>query len=83
MRRLKALTGLLLHAVAHNAFESGSDGTSFNCKFWRIFVQDGRHRLGAGVALECALAVQHLVKNAAETEDVGPVIGGIALHLLR
>ena len=45
-------------------------------------LQDRAHRLGGRVAMERALARQHLVKNRAKREYVRSGIGRLALHLL-
>src|ERR1041385_3023963 len=80
--RLEALRRLFFHAMAQEALERRSDSSGQGRKLRRFFVQDRGHRLGAGVTLERPLSVQHFVKNAAETEDIGTVIGGFALDLL-
>jgi hypothetical protein len=48
-----------------------------------ILPQDRCHRLGCGVAPECALACGHLVHHAPEREDVGPVVDDATADLLR
>ena len=47
-----------------------------------VLAQDRGHGLRRGVAAEGAAAAQHLVQHAAEAEDVGAVVDGVAAHLL-
>ena len=83
MRRLKALPRLLLHAVAHNPFQSRWDGEASAGKLGGFLIQDCGHGLGAGVVLERTLAIEHFVQNAAETENVRAMVRGVAPHLFR
>jgi hypothetical protein len=73
---------LFFEAMANDAFESGDDGGGARGKIRRVVVEDGGHGLSGGVALEGALAGDHFVQDAAETEDVGAMIDGFAANLL-
>ena len=47
-----------------------------------FLLEDGRHGLGGGLALERAAAGQHLVEHDAEREQVGAAVDGLAADLL-
>ena len=82
MRGVESLLGILLEAVADDALEAGRDVLVGDGEIRRIFLQDRRHRVGGRVAVEGALAREHLVEDRAEGEDVGARVGGLAAHLL-
>ncbi len=48
----------------------------------RLLLQDRRHGLGGGLALERSAPGEHLVEHHAEREDVGAVVGDSAAGLL-
>ena len=82
MRRVEALLGALLEAVADDPVECGRDVLIRDGDLRRVLSQDRRHRLGGRVALEGAAAGEHLVEDRAEGEDVRARVGGLALDLL-
>ena len=47
-----------------------------------VLLQNRTHRLHGSIAIERALAGKHFVKNRAETEEIGAVVGALSLHLL-
>ena len=63
--------------MAHDALEPGRHVARGVGKLGRILLEDGAHRVGGGVAVEGALAGEHLVEHRAEGEDVGAGIGGL------
>src|SRR5450432_1892992 len=67
--------------MADDALERGTGSDIGAGKLGRIFVEDGGHGLGAGMAFEGALAAKHFVEDAAEAEDVGTVVDGYAANL--
>src|SRR5690349_24763394 len=69
--------------MAHDALQCGRDRSRVPDKLRRIFVQDGGHRLRAGVPIERTLPLEHFVENAADTENIRAMLGGLALHPLR
>ncbi len=81
--RLEALYRVLLQAVPDHAIQAGSEAGDRRVQFRRLFLQDGVHGLHAGVALERALAGQHLVEDGAQSKNVGAMVGALAAHLFR
>ena len=85
VRGLEPLRRLFFQAVADDAFESwgdiGGGSTGAGRKVRRVFVEDGGHGFGTGIALEGALTGEHFVEDAAEAEDVRAVIDGVAADL--
>ena len=73
---------ILLEAVADDALETRRDVLVGDGKIRRILAQDRRHRVRGRVAVECALARQHLVEDRPEGEDVAAGVGGLAADLL-
>ncbi len=82
MRGVEPLLGILLETVAHDPFEAGRDVLVRDGEVRRVFLQDRRHGVGRRVAVEGALAREHLVEDRAEGEDVAPRVGGPAADLL-
>ncbi len=82
MRGVEALLGVLLEAVADDPLEAGRDVLVGDGEIRRVFLQDRRHRVGRRVAVEGALAREHLVEDRAEGEDVAARVGGPAADLL-
>ncbi len=81
-RRGKTLVGLLRQApLDRPAQRGGGRGIQLGDGL-RLFAQDGRQRLDAGLALEGALARGHLVENRAEGELVGTEVHRLAGRLL-
>ena len=80
--RMEARLGIFLQAMLHDSFECRRDITIGFAEVGRIFLQDGAHRVGSGVAMECSLAREHLVENRTEAEDVGAWVHGNATNLL-
>ena len=80
--RVEALLGILLEAVAHDALEAGRDVLVGDGEIRRILLQDRRHRVRGGVAVESASAREHLVQDGAEGENVRARVGRPAAHLL-
>ena len=81
-RRGVALLGVLGETALHDPAE-GRRRLRIQLRHGlRVVLDDGRQRLGAGVALECALARRHLVQNRAESELVRPEVDGPAARLL-
>ena len=68
--------------MTHEPLERGVDVPVGDRQIRRVFFEDRRHRLAGRVALEGALARQHLVQDHAQSEDVAPRIGGLGLDLL-
>src|ERR1700745_3567149 len=68
--RLKTTLWAFLHATMHNSLHTGREHRSSLRDFWRIFVQDGAHRLGGRLLLKGPFSAQHLVQNAAQRKDV-------------
>ena len=82
VRGVEALLGVLLEAVADDPLEAGRDVLVGDGELRRILLQDRRHRVRGRVAVEGALAREHLVEDRAEGEDVRARVGGLAAHLL-
>ena len=82
MRGVEPLLGILLETVANDAVEARRDVLVGDGEVRRIFLEDRRHRVRGGVAVERALAGEHLVEDRAEGEDVAARVGGLAAHLL-
>ena len=81
VRRVEALLRILFEAVPHDALERRRHVLVRDRKIRRILLQDRRHRVGGRVAVEGALAREHLVEDRAEGEDVAARVGGTAAHL--
>ena len=81
LRGLKALGRILLHAVADDALQSEWNG-GIAARPLRIVFQNRTHRFGGRLAVERAPSAEHLVDDGAQAEDIGPVIGRGAAHLL-
>ena len=79
---VEALFGVLLEAVAHDPLEAGGDVLVGDGEIRRVLLEDRRHRVRGRVAVERALAREHLVEDRAEGEDVAAGVGGPAAHLL-
>src|SRR5579864_6377757 len=62
-RRLEPLVGLLLETVPDHALQAGWDVGAGLGDVGRFFLQNRRHRLDRGIALEGPLAGEHLVEN--------------------
>ena len=80
--RMETLRRILLQAVAHDALEPGRNIARGFGQLGRLFVQDRAHGVGGAVAMERALARNHLVENCAEGENVGLGYRRLAAHLL-
>ena len=65
-RRLKALLRLLLKTAADDAIDRRRDSTNAFCEVRGIVLQNRGHRLGSGVARECAATREHFVDHDAE-----------------
>ena len=76
VRRVEALLGVLLEAVADDPLEARRDVLVRDGEVRRVLLQDRRHRVGGRVAVERALAREHLVEDRAEGEDVAARVGG-------
>ena len=46
-------------------------------------MQDGADHGRGGIACEGALAAEHFIQHTAESEQIGPGVGGLVLQLLR
>ena len=80
--RVKTLLRILLQAVPHDALEPRREVLVGQREVRRVLPQDRRHRVGGGVAVEGALAREHLVEDRAEGEDVAAGVGLPPAHLL-
>ena len=80
--RVEALLGVLLEAMPHDALEAGRDAAVGLGEVGRLLRQDGAHRVRGRLAVEGALAREHLVEDRTEGKDVAARVGGTAAHLL-
>ena len=65
-----------------DALQRGRDVAVGLGEFGRILFQDRAHGVGGRVAVEGALAGEHLVEDGAEGKDVGARICRLTAHLL-
>jgi hypothetical protein len=77
-RRRVPAHGVLFQAAPHHALQGGRDVGQRR----RLVLLDGGQRFRHGVCRERAAPGQHLVQHAAEREEVGPRVGGVASRLL-
>ena len=82
-RRLEALVGVLLQAVLDDEVERLRDAGVGLRGQGRLVAQDRADELGRARAGERAAAGEHLVEHRPQGEDVRPVVGHLALGLLR
>lgn len=69
-RGMKARLGILLQTVLHNALQRRRNVTICLAQLRRFFLQNRAHRVGGSVAMEGALAGEHLVENRSKAENV-------------
>ena len=81
--RLPALRRVLRQARPDHLLERGRRPRLQGRDRPRLLLQDRRHHARRALALEGALAGQHLVQHQAEREDVRALVGRLALDLLR
>ncbi len=74
--------GILFQAMLHDALQRRRNIAIGLAEVGRILLEDGAHGVGRRLAVEGALAGEHLVENGAEGEDVGAGIDGLAANLL-
>ena len=81
-RGLKPRRRTLLQTAIDDAHERGRNLALGGRQVRRMVLDDGRHRVHRGLAVERALAREHLVEHGAERKDVRAMIGRHAAHLL-
>ena len=70
---METLLGIFLQAMLHDPFQRRRNILVGVAQVGRILFQDRAHGVGSGIAVEGALAGEHLVEDGAESEDVGAV----------
>ena len=81
-RRLEAVFGPLLQTVQHHPLERHRERRRDLRERRRVFAQNRGQRLGGRLAQKRARPGQHLVKDAAEREDVRSMVGLLSSGLL-
>lgn len=81
-RRLVPLRGILFEAVTENRVRLCRNPSGGLRQPFRFVSQNGDEGFGGRGTLECAPSRQHLVKHAAEGEDVGAGVRALAAYLL-
>src|SRR5437867_3135984 len=81
-RRLEPLAGHLLDAAPHQRGEAGALALDLGREARQVVAHDRGHGLDGRAAVERRRPGGQLVQHAAEREDVGALVGGLAAHLL-
>ena len=81
-RRLKSLLRILLQAATDNCQQWRWQSKARLCEVARLVAENRRQCLSGGRTLERALAAEHLVQDASQSEDVSARINRSAADLL-